>query len=197
MAYVLTRGGVETELDAIRARAGALCSGLDAARFNWQPDGGRRWSIGQCLDHLTRTTRLYGERLEQAITPAPAANQEAAYPNLAGRWLIWAMEPPPMIRLPAVAALQPASTLDPDEVCRAFSASLDYLSVVAARALGIDASRVRYANPLARDTRMFNVATGVLVMLAHDRRHLFQAERVRQHRDFPTTSPAGPAAAGT
>jgi DinB superfamily len=188
MGYVLTRGEVATEVDAIRATTSQLCSGLSATQFNWQPDGGRRWSIAQCLEHIARTTRLYGARLEQAIASAPAlTEQDAAYANLAGRWLIWGMEPPALLKLPTQRTLQPPSTLDPAEVRRAFGDSLDYLSTLTAQALHIDASATRYANPLARDSRMFNVATGVLVMLAHTRRHLHQAGRVKAHKDFPTT----------
>ena len=55
-------------------------------------------------------------------------------------------------------------------------------------ALRVDAGRVKYANPLARNTRLFNIATGILVMLAHNRRHLEQAQRVRQRKDFPARS---------
>jgi hypothetical protein len=186
MSYVLTRGEVATQLDAIHAKTSEVCAGLDAARMNWQPDGGRRWSIAQCLDHLAKTTRLYGGSLDEAISAAPAGvEREAAHPNLMGQLLIWSMEPPARLRMPTQASLQPPSMLDPADVRRAFSDSLDYLSTLAARALRIDASRVKYANPLARNTRMFNIATGVLVMLAHNRRHLEQAHRVRQHRDFP------------
>jgi len=191
MSYVLTRGEVATQLDEIRAKVTDVCSGLDAAQFNWQPDGGRRWSIAQCLEHLTRTTRLYGARLDQAIDAAvPGEERPVAYPNFLGRLLIWSIEPPARIRLPTQPGLQPPSSLDPVDVRRAFSDSLDYVSTLAARALCIDASRVRYANPLAHDIRTFNVATGVLVMLAHDRRHLEQARRVRQHRSFPRRAPA-------
>jgi hypothetical protein len=187
MPYLLTRGEVATQLDAIGATTSAVCSGLNGAQFNWQPDGGRRWSIAQCLDHLAKTTALYGSRLEEAIDAAPAGAERAeAYPNLMGRLLIWTIEPPNRIRVPAQPSLEPPSSLDPVAVRRAFSDSLDYLSTLTARALRVDASRVRYRNPLARNVRLFNVATGVLVMLAHNRRHLEQAQRVRQHKDFPT-----------
>lgn len=186
MSNVLSRGEVATQLDAIHAKVNGICSGLDAAQLNWQPDGGQRWSIAQCLDHLAKTTTLYGASLEKAIDSAPAGHErDTAYPNLLGLLLIWSIEPPARIRIPAKPGLQPPSTLDPAGVRRGFSDSLDYLSNLSARALRIDASRVKYANPLAGNIRAFNVATGILVMLAHNRRHLHQALLVRQHRNFP------------
>jgi hypothetical protein len=186
MSNVLSRGEVATQLDAIHAKVTGICSGLDAAQLNWQPDNGQRWSIAQCLDHLAKTTALYGASLEEAIDSAPAGHErDEAYPNFLGLLLIWSMEPPVRIRIPAKPALQPPSTLDPAGVRRGFSDSLDYLSNLSARALRIDASRVKYANPLAGNIRAFNVAAGILVMLAHNRRHLHQALLVRQHRNFP------------
>ncbi len=186
MPYVLTRGEVATQLDAIRAMTSEVCAGLDGAQFNWQPDGGRRWSIAQCFDHLAKTTTLYGRRIDEAIEAETIGLERVeAHPNLMGHLLIWSIEPPSRIRVPTQSSLQPPSTLDPGEVRRAFSDSLDHLASLTGRALHVDASRVKYRNPLARDTRLFNVATGILVMLAHNRRHLEQARRVRQHKDFP------------
>ena len=132
------------------------------------------------------TTRQYGQSIDEAIAAAPATDEQpSAVPGLLGRWMIWSMEPPALLRLPTRSALQPPSNLDPAEVRREFSDSLRYASELAARALHIDASRTRFANPFMNGLRAFDVAAGVLVILAHNRRHLAQAEKVRRHRDFP------------
>lgn len=186
MPYVLTRGEVATQLDAIHARVTEVCAGLDAQQMNWRPEGGRRWSIAQCLDHLAKTTVEYGRRVEEAIDAAPELPERPeAHPGLAGRLLIWSIEPPSRIRVPTKASLRPPATLEPAVVRRAFSDSLDYLSALAAHALRVDAARIRYRNPLIGDLRLFDVVTGVLVILAHNRRHIEQARRIRRHRDFP------------
>lgn len=180
MDYSLTKQNVETQLAAIRARAEAVTLGLDEQAINWQPDGGRRWSIAQCLDHLVRTSALYGQALEAAIAAAPPiAPGPAARPNLLGRVLIWVIEPPNLVKVPAKPALMPPSRHVPEVVLRQYDDSLEALAALTDRALRVDAGRARYANPLAGDVRTFNVATGIMVMLAHNRRHLVQAERVR------------------
>lgn len=61
-----------------------------------------------------------------------------------------------------------------------------FLQALTARAVSVDAARVRFANPFARGSRVFNVATVVLVMLAHTRRHPEQAERIKARSDFPS-----------
>ncbi len=183
MNYTLTRENVGQQLAAIRTRAQALTIGLDEAALNWQPDGGRQWSIAQCLHHLALTTELYAQALDVAIDAAPPATPDApSTPNLLGRLLIWAIEPPVRIGVPARPELMPPSHHVPETLARQYDESLDRLSALAERALRIDAGRARYANPLAGGVQSFNVATGVMVMLAHNRRHLVQAERVRSLR---------------
>jgi hypothetical protein len=188
MDYTLTKPNVDGQLRDIREQARALTAGLDAGSFNWQPDGGKQWSIGQCLDHLSRTAVVYGRALETALADAPPQPVGVpARPNLLGRLLVWVIEPPVRIKAPARAETAPASALDPAEVMREFNRSLDNLSVLAHRAVGVDAGRTRYANPLAGGSQAFNIATGIMVMLAHNRRHLEQAERVRERLPVPPT----------
>jgi hypothetical protein len=186
MPYVLTRGEAETQLDMIRGRANQLLAGLDASQFNWQPDGGRRWSIGQCLEHLAIVSTVYGESIDAAIAAAPKVREQSSItPGLAGQWMIWTMEPPVLVRIPTRRALKPPSNLDPVAVRARFSESLRFASELAARAMCIDARRTRFANPILGGNRMFDVAAGILIILAHNRRHLAQAEKVRQSRNFP------------
>lgn len=180
MDYTLTSQNVAHQLIAIRARAHALTDGLDEAALNWQPDEGRGWSIAQCLDHLALTDDLYGQALDAAMDSAPKATTAApARPNLLGRGLIWAVEPPARIRVKALSTLMPPSAHVPATLLRRYDGSLNRLSLLADRAMTIDASRTRYANPLADGVKSFNIATGIMVMLAHHRRHLEQAEKVR------------------
>ena len=55
--------------DADRA-AETLCAGLSDEQFHWQPDGGRGWSIAQCLEHLAAINDLYGGSIRQAVDAA-------------------------------------------------------------------------------------------------------------------------------
>ncbi len=183
MDYTLTQANVSAQMAAIRTRARAVLEGLDANALNWQPKGGRAWSIAQCLHHLALTSDLYAEALDAAIDGAPArAGNSPLRPNLLGRWFIWVIEPPNVIKAPARKDLMPPSTHDLTAVREHYERSLDRLSQLAERAMTVDAQTARYANPLAGGSRLFNVVTGVMVMLAHNRRHLGQAERVRATR---------------
>jgi len=60
-----------------------------------------------------------------------------------------------------------------------FLASQDQVRVFLRKYEGIDLAGVRFPNPFVRGLR-FSLATGLHVIAAHDRRHLWQAWRVRQ-----------------
>jgi hypothetical protein len=184
--YELTEDNVAAQLAGIHATLSRLMSGVTTAQLNWQPDGGARWSIGQCLDHLTKTADLYGAAIADAIAAAPPAAAKAARPNLLGRAFIWFIEPPVRIKTPAPGTAHPASTCDPASVRLEFERTLAALQTLASRAINVDSGRARFANPFANGRYVFNVATGIMVLLAHARRHLLQAEQVKARADFPS-----------
>jgi hypothetical protein len=183
--YILTEANVADQIRAIDVRLDAVCRTLTDRQINWQPDQGAAWSIGQCVDHVTSTNRLYATALASAIDAAPPAPTAEARPDVLGRVFIWAIEPPVRLRVPAPAMVQPRSALTREEVVARCVQSFEVLQALAQRATRVNSSRTRFANPFMRGAHVFNVATGVLVMLAHARRHLIQMEQVRQRPDFP------------
>jgi hypothetical protein len=183
-----TLASLTAEVEDLRARANRLASGLTRTQFNWQPDEGRKWSVGQCLDHLARANTLYLEAVTRAIDaapPRPADQPLTARANALGRWFIATLEPPPRMAVRAPKAIQPVSSLDPADAERRFMNSLVLLCGVVARAWSVDPNRTRFRNPLARGWRLFNVTAALQIMTAHSRRHLWQAEQVRARPEWP------------
>ena len=185
-SYELTEENVAAQLAEIRARFDRLLDGLSVAQLNWQPEEGRRWSVGQCVDHVATSTHFYGGHVNDAVVGAPPTPVAGARPNPLGRTFIWLLEPPVKIRSAAPKAIQPKSSCEPAALRRQLHDGWTLVEGLTSRAVKIDSGRVRFANPLARGRRVFNVAAGVFVMLAHARRHLLQAEQVKARADFPS-----------
>jgi hypothetical protein len=183
-----TPASLTSEVEELRARANRLATGLTRAQFNWQPDGGRKWSVGQCLDHLARGNALYLEAVTQAIAAAPQRQGDeplTARANRLGRWFIGSLEPPPRMALRAPKAIRPGSDFDPADAQRRFDDSLVRLVAVLPRAWAVDPNRTRFKNPLARGWRIFNITAAFQILTAHSRRHLWQAEQVRSRPEWP------------
>jgi hypothetical protein len=163
---------------------------LTRPQFNWRPTSGPTWSVGQCVDHLTRANALYldavGAALERA-RPRPATAPLTARANLLGRWMIASLEPPPTRRLVAPRPIQPApqSDYDVDATLRRFDDTLVRLAAVVPRAWTIDPNRTRFKNPLLKNLPLFNITAALQILTAHSRRHLWQAEQVRARPDWP------------
>lgn len=174
------------QLDAIVLDARAVMEGLTAEQVNWKPEG-LRWSIGQCLDHVTRTVGLYPEAIERMIGEARrrVGSDKPFREGWLSRWAISAMEPPPKLRIRTMRRVEPADRLDAEVVTAEFEAALGRLRELIAAADGVSLRHARMRSPFARVLR-FTLGQTFAINLAHARRHLWQARQVRQHADFPT-----------
>jgi hypothetical protein len=167
------------ELDRTDQEARQLVSGLSDTQLNWQPDAGA-WSVAQCLDHLGQINSVYIVALQAAVRH-PDRNSAGPYepiqPGWFGRWFINAMEPPPRRKFRSPAKGRPGTHKSGDEVLSAFIASHNELRRLIHEAREVNLNRVRFKNPFVSVLR-FTVGTGILIIAAHDRRHLWQARQV-------------------
>lgn len=183
----MSTSNLSAQVEAAAAEARALARGLSDTQFGWRQEPGR-WSIGQCLVHLVRTGEPYLAPLDQALNAAPlaAGDPREPAPGRLGRWTAWSMEPPPRFRMPAQRMIAPPPQTPRDEVVGAFMALqgdfMERLQRAAAREIGA----VRVQSPLAGWLRM-RVGDCLAFLLAHQRRHLWQARQVREDPRFPAS----------
>ena len=173
------------QLDEILVDARSLTDGLTPEQFNWKPDAGR-WSIGQCLEHITRTLLLYPAEIERMIQEA-RARAPVARPYREGwfsRWFVRNMEPPPRMRIRTKKSVEPGSNLDRDTVVRAFQAAFARLQDLMLASDGLSLRHGRMRSPFAPVLR-FTLGQVLAMNLAHARRHLWQARQVQKHANFP------------
>lgn len=182
VVFTPDRTALMAELARLSFEAGQIAAPLDDARFNWQPDDGKGWSVGQCLDHLVRTNRCYLDALEEAA--GSAARNEGQCdptpfdPGRVGRWFIGTMEPPVKTKYKAVKKTVPPSRCIKEPTLVAFAGEQQRVIEFVRDSACLDCNSVKFKNPLAYGLRMFNLSTGMLVLAAHERRHLWQARNV-------------------
>jgi hypothetical protein len=175
------------DLDAADRTAEALAAPLTDAQFTWQPDGGTRWSVGQCLEHLAVANGLYGEAIRKAVDRAALAGwtrKGPLVPGFVGQKFVNSLEPPVKRRGRAPATIRPTSKLTRSDIMLRYREAHDRLRQAARDAAAIDANRTTFRNPFLKVVKV-RVSTALHVVSAHDRRHLWQAEQVIRHPDFP------------
>ena len=178
---------VEKDLLLAEERAKQIIAGISASQANWRPDGGRSWSIVQCLSHLARMNRIYCTAINEALN-APGVPRLNAPCVISPGWFaakfIRSMEPPVRTKMKAPTMVRPLDESDPLQTLDDFVSSHQPVRRVIVAAEGIDLNRLNFKNPFVPLLR-WTVGTGLLLISAHDRRHLWQASRVKQALGFP------------
>jgi hypothetical protein len=77
------------------------------------------------------------------------------------------------------------STCEKAPTWRAFLEVQEEVAELVRSSSDLDLTRLRFRNPLLAGLPLFNLATGFLVIVAHERRHLEQARAVRANAGFP------------
>lgn len=177
------------QFEDLKRDARQLTAGLSDSQLNWSPAPGR-WSIAQCLDHLSAVAKSYGLALEQGIAKARAqgitASGQMRY-SWFERWMIRSIEPPPGRRLPAPGMFKPAEStqkLPGPLVIAEYIALKDRFVELLSSADGLDIGRVKITSPVTRLLRL-RIGAAFAFLASHERRHLWQARQVRENADFP------------
>jgi hypothetical protein len=179
---------VLNDLAAAEREASELVAGLSGAQANWQPNGGGSWSVVQCLSHLARINRLYAAAMYEAASLAGGSGNIAPSLPISPGWLgarfIGSMEPPVRTKMKSPRKAVPVQQGDTAEAVAEFVKSHEPVRGVIEAASQLDLNRVRFKNPFVPLLR-FTIGTGLLVINAHDRRHLWQAAGVKKTSGFP------------
>ena len=180
-----------SEVDAADRRTNALARTLTSAQLNWRPSQDE-WSIGQCLEHLCVATEVYLPPISSALASRSHAVVPEITPGWFGRWFIRSYIEPSSVtrRGRAPKKIVPAAHVDPS-VLERFRSGNDGLRTLILHAGQYDVNRIRFRNPFIPLIH-FTVGTGLEILVRHQRRHLLQAERIRERPEFP-----GPARSGS
>ena len=171
---------VLNELDRADQQARQLVSDLSEAQLNWQPGAGA-WSVAQCLGHLGQMNSVLTAALRSAVRQADKNSvmpRQPIQPGWFGRWFIQQMEAPPRRKMKTPRQGVPEAHKSGEEILRAFIAAHDELRSLVHEARDLDLNRIRFRNLFIGLLR-YTVGTALLVIGAHDRRHLWQARQVR------------------
>ncbi len=165
---------------AIEMEARRLLEGLTEAQQTWHHDV-RTWSIVDCLNHLVVTGNHSLRGIRSAVLEARANGLLARGPfrhGVLGNCFIRLMDAPPRIKFRVPNAYRPLAESSASEAVAGFFRLQRELLGALHEADGIDLARVNVANPVSKWFKM-SLGQEFAFTAAHERRHLWQASRVR------------------
>jgi len=169
------------ELDAADRDAKAVADGLDEQHGTWSPSPGA-WSVAECLDHLAVSNRVYLVQLVAGAARGRAQGRlrrRPALPGFVGAWFARYLEPPANVKTKNPRITTPRRSPPLADSLEAFLESQAGFRDFIRTNADLDLASIRFVNPFIRGVR-FSLATGLHVIAAHDRRHLWQAWNVRR-----------------
>jgi hypothetical protein len=173
-------------LEAVNVDARDLTNELTDAQFNWRPAPGR-WSIAECLDHLTQTGRVAVGHIRETLEDARRRKLYSRGPfryGMLGQMIVRSMGPQPRRKFKAPAVFKPRPDRPRQTVERDFFALQDELLGCIKESNGINLKRAKVTSPVTRLLRL-SLGQEFALLIAHEQRHLWQARQVRANPQFP------------
>ncbi|MBS1809946.1 MAG: DinB family protein [Acidobacteria bacterium] len=176
--------GLHAQISAVREDAAKLLTGLTESNFNWRPDP-NHWSIAQCFDHLNVLGFLYLPQLSEKIAKSSSLSGEQNYRlGFIGKFFVRSMEPPVKSKFKAPKSFIPAPEKSLVTVAPEFMKLQDLLEDQINAAENVNWARVKVVSPASKLIRL-NLTEALAIIVAHERRHLWQAWQVRKNPNFP------------
>jgi hypothetical protein len=176
------------ELRETSRRADALATGHTASLLLRRPFE-RRWCAAECIEHLNLSNSCYLPRIEGALRILREQNLTASGPFILewnARLLKWWLEPPSRLRLPTGAPFQPIHVNDTAACFGKFESLNRRLKEQLDSARGLDLGGAQIVSPFAQNVK-YSVYSAFVLIAAHNRRHLWQAENALRMNDAGRT----------
>jgi hypothetical protein len=182
-----------TEIDANLSHAESITHGLTREQFAWRLEPGR-WSIGECFAHMNITNKVALPAIEEGISQGRAGGKTGQGPFQYGfvtRKFIASQEPPMKQKFKAPKVFLPPADVDPDATMAEYRRISGELKRLSREADGLHLARVKITLPalpvVLRAVVRMPLGGQLLLTTTHDRRHLWQAEQLRNHPGFPAS----------
>lgn len=161
-------------------------SSLSNAQLNWKP-APDRWSIGQCLDHITKTNQTYFPIFDSILAGTKRSTVWEKIPLLPewwGKMLIKALEPINTKKTKTFPMWQPAQSELPSTIVEDFAAQNQRLIDYFERLDTLELGQIIITSPAASFVT-YSLRDTVYILTNHEERHVLQAKNVMALPDFP------------
>ncbi len=158
---------------------------LKENQINWKPSE-KKWSVGECIDHLVVTHKLYNSKIKE-LQPLAEVSGEGSFKfkhTFSGRMILKYVDPNSTTRAKTFKVFKPSMRQINTNIIRSFCEEVETMISFAEKLRGVDITKIKISSPVTKLLRM-NVGDVLLINLYHDKRHINQAEKIINETNFP------------
>ena len=174
------------DVEAIAGEAERTFGALSPSQLEWKPRADR-WSVAQCLDHLIRINSTYFPQLAVVERGRYRPTWRDRIPFL-GRWfaslVLRSVQPTSERKFKTARHVEPSTSAIGGDIVARFGAHQQELSAHMASAGTRDPRAIVIRSPVAPIV-FYSMLDAFRIIVAHERRHLLQAQRVMQSPELP------------
>jgi hypothetical protein len=170
-----------TELRAASDAARELGERFPRGELAEAPSPGA-WSADENLMHLTLTSQALIPRMTRTLGKLADAGKTTTAPargDWVGSFYAWVLEPPARMKAKTPRPFSPGPGTRGEDALPAFLAEQEQLVALLDKAVGLDLAARKVPSPFSRYVQ-YNVYSAFRILLAHERRHLWQARRAAE-----------------
>ncbi|MCH2081009.1 MAG: DinB family protein [Saprospiraceae bacterium] len=155
-------------------------SDINAVQLNWKenPD---TWSIGECLEHLMITNKLYFKQFDQVLNHQQKTFWERLpfLANFFGGMLLKSLTPKPTHKIKAPSIFKPSQSKVSIQIVQDFiqhnQKVIEYF-----QQLQLKNPQTIITSPAASFVTL-RLGTAMQILTNHEERHLFQAQQIKEN----------------
>jgi len=170
-----------------KEKVNAELSVLTTKQLNWKPQDAS-WSIAQCLEHLIISDGLRINIIEKKIyTNFKSGRWEKFNPlkNFWGSVLITQTQEKVKKKIKAPSLFRPRENEVADDFLTEFNRHHDEIFLQLNKCIDADLDEVYVTSPIS-GLVSYSLRNAIVIIIGHERRHINQAIRVKQSKNFPT-----------
>ena len=182
--------GLVAELQAITEDTMKVFGNLSPAQLNWKPSA-ERWSVGQCFDHLIVTNRCFFPDIERVAAGTYRSSlwgRASPLSGFFGRFILKALDPEKGRKTKAPRVFEPARSDVAADVIERFATHQEELSALMRATAGADLRGLKVTSPVSA-VATYSLLDAYRIVVAHERKHFEQAQRVTRAEGFPNGEP--------
>ena len=172
------KAGFEQAINKVKSLVGSV----DSEMLN-QPEAPGKWSMLQCIEHMSLASQLYNENITAKLNNGQLQPAKATYKgHWKGRIFAKMNAPKPdgeiPMKLKTFKFMEPPVTLDGEQVINQFYSVHQTMIALIDESRAVNIDRVKVATALGNMVKL-RLGEAYRFLLAHTQRHVVQLERIK------------------